>query len=97
MESGDELKMIEEDCDLRKINMTAVKAAQAAKEALIALAPSYEICKVVVEEYEESSGDSKSGDVGGMDHVQMASSTDTRRWCAMLYGFTRWRVCAGGT
>ena len=50
--------MTEEDCDLRKIHMTAVKAAQAAKEAVIALAPAYEICKVVVEEYDENGGDS---------------------------------------
>ena len=46
--------MIEGDCDLRKMGMTAVKAAQAAKEAIVALAPSYDVCKVIVEEYDQS-------------------------------------------
>ena len=57
--------MIEGDCDLRKMGMTAVKAAQAAKEAIVALAPSYDVCKVIVEEYDQSDDPSKSGGVGG--------------------------------
>ena len=57
--------MIEGDCDLRKMGMTAVKAAQAAKEAIVALAPSYDVCKVIVEEYDQSDDPSKSGGVWG--------------------------------
>ncbi|KAK8817052.1 hypothetical protein WA556_002950, partial [Blastocystis sp. ATCC 50177/Nand II] len=54
-------RMIEGDCDLRKMGMTAVKAAQAAKEAIVALAPSYDVCKVIVEEYDQSDDPSKTG------------------------------------
>lgn len=44
--------MIEDDCDLRKMSVTAVKSAQAAKEAIVALSPSYDICKVLMKEFD---------------------------------------------
>ena len=44
--------MIEDDCDLRKMSVTAVKSAQAAKEAIVALSPSYDICKVLMKAFD---------------------------------------------